>query len=177
MAVTIPCVCPLKADGTARHPNGDKVTLREKLNFRQGLMARNTVIVIKQEDPEAGAAEILAGLTEIYLLVGIESWTLTDRFGKVLPVSREAIRDLMAEHPDEAMTIGDEADERYSEAVIAPLVKRALTSSSITPTSDLTSPTTGSAPAPRKRSKPSLTTTSPTDGTERMSASRAGDYN
>jgi hypothetical protein len=173
---TIPCVCPKKADGTQRHET-DTVTLRERLDFRAGLTARNTVIIIKQEDPEANAADILAGLTEVYLLVGIESWTLQDARGKPLEVNRANVRQLMAEHPDEAMTIGDEADGLYSEAVIAPLVKRALTSSSSTPTTGSTSRTTGSVPVPLKRSKRSSTTTTPTDATERMSASRAGDYN
>ncbi len=174
---TIPCVCPPKSDGSSRHPNGDRVTLRERLDFRSGLAARNTVIVIKQEDPEAGAAEILAGLTEIYLLVGIESWTLQDAKGKPLDVNRATVRQLMADHPDEAMTIGDEADGLYSEAVIAPLVARALRSSSTTQTTDSMSATTGSVPVPLKRSKRSSTTTTQTDGTERMSALRAGDYN
>ncbi len=174
---TIPCVCPPKSDGSTRHPNGDRVTLRERLDFRSGLAARNTVIVIKQEDPEAGAAEILAGLTEIYLLVGIESWTLQDAKGKPLDVNRATVRQLMVDHPDEAMTIGDEADGLYSESVIAPLVARALRSSQPTQTTDSTSPTTGSEPRPLKRSKRSSTTTSPMDAIERMSASRAGDFN
>ncbi len=174
---SIPCVCPPKGDGSSRHPNGDRVTLRERLDFRSGLAARNTVIVIKQEDPEAGAAEILAGLTEIYLLVGIESWTLQDAKGKPVEVNRTTVRQLMADHPDEAMTIGDEADGLYSEAVIAPLVARALRSSASMQTTGSTSATTGSAPRPLKPSKRSSTTTSQTDGTERMSASRGGDYN
>jgi hypothetical protein len=173
---TIPCVCPPKSDGTQRHET-DTVTLRERLDFRSGLTARNTVIIIKQEDPEANAADILAGLTEVYLLVGIESWTLQDARGKPLEVNRANVRQLMAEHPDEAMTIGDEADGLYSEAVIAPLVARALKSSQPTRTTGSTSPTTGSVPRPLKPSKRSSTTTSTTDGTERMSASRAGDYN
>ncbi len=174
---TIPCVCPPKQDGSPRHPDGDTVTLREHLDFRSGLAARNTVMVIKQEDPEAGAAEILAGLTEIYLLVGVESWTLTDGKGKRLEVNRATVRQLMADHPQEAMDIGDEADGLYSEAVIAPLVARALKSSAPTPITSSTSRTTGSEPRPRKQSKPSSITTTQTDDTERMSASRAGDYN
>ncbi len=173
---TIECVCPPKADGSPRHPNGDKVTLRPKLDFRAGLTARNTVVLIKQDDPEADAATILAGLTEVYLLVGIESWTLTDGKGKAVPVSRSAIRELMAEHSEAAMTIGDEADGLYSEAVIAPLVARASKFSAPTPISGSTLATNGSVPAPRKRSKQSLTTTSQTDGIMPMSASQGGDF-
>jgi len=174
---TIRCVCPPKADGQPRHANGDTVTFRERLPFRDALAARNTVILIKQDDPEADAASILAALTEVYLLVGIESWTLTDGKGKPVPVSRQAVRDMMAEHVDEAMTLGDEADALYSEAVIVPLVNRAATYSQPTQTSASTSRTNGSRPAPRKRPKPSSITTIPTAGTERMSASPGGGSN
>lgn len=176
MATTIRCVCPPKTDGQARHPNGDTVTFRERLPFRDALAARNTVILIKQDDPDADAATILAALTEVYLLVGIESWTLTDAKGKPVPVSRQAVRDLMAEHVDESMELGDAADALYSEAVIVPLVNRAATYSPPTPINASTSPTNGSRPAPRKRSKPSSITTTPTGGTERMSASPGGGY-
>ena len=175
MAV-IPCVCPPKPDGAPRHANGDTVNLRPKLDFRSALSARNTVILIKQEDPDASAADILASLTEVYLLLGIESWTLTDGKGKAVPVSRQAVRDLMAEHSEEAMTIGDEADGLYSEAVITPLVVRASSYSPPTPISGSTSVTNGSSSVPRKRSKRYSTTTTPTDVIETMSASPVGDY-
>ncbi len=175
MAV-IDCVCPQRPDGSARHADGDTVTLREKLDFRSALHARNTVILLRQDDV-TDAAEILAALTEVYLRVGIESWTLADAKGKAVPVSREAVAALMTDHPDAAMTIGDEADELYSEAVISPLVARASKSSPPTPTKDSTSVTNGSSPTPRKRSKPSLTTTTRTDGTGQTSPLHAGGFN
>ncbi len=172
----IECVCPVRPDGAIRHPGGDTVTLREKLDFRSALTARNTVILIKQEDDQADAATILAALTEVYLLVGITSWTLVDAKAKPVAVSRDAVRALMDEHPDAAMTIGDEADALYSEAVITPLVNRASSYSPTTPTVVSTSVTNGASPVRRKRPKPSSTTTSRTDVIETMSASPAGDY-
>lgn len=175
MAV-IGCVCPPKTDGTPRHPNGDTITFRAKLDFRQGLEARNTALIIKQEDPEASVAALLAGLTEVYLLVGIVSWTLADEKGKPVPVTRENVRRFIAEHPEDAMTIGDEADGLYSEAVIAPLVARAQSYSPPTPISGSTSATNGSASGHPKRSRRSSITTTPTDGIERMSASPGGVY-
>ncbi len=175
MAV-IPCVCPPKADGEPRHPNGDTVKLRPKLDFRSALAARNVIILAKQEDENIGAGELLAMLTETYLLLGVESWTLTDGKGKAVPVSRSAIRDLMAEHSDAAMTVGDEADGLYSEAVITPLVARASTYSPPTPINGSTSAMSGRSPVPRKPSKRSLTTTTPTDVIETMSASPGGGY-
>ena len=175
MAV-IDCVCPVKPDGSARHPGGDTVNLREKLDFRSALHARNTVILLRQEGVE-DVAEILASLTEVYLRVGIESWTLVDAKGKAVPVSRDAVRDFMDAHPDAATTIGDEADEKYSEAVITPLVVRASKSSPPMPTSGSISATNGSSPTPRKRSKPSSTTTTRTDGTGTTSPLLAGGSN
>ena len=173
----IECVCPVRSDGAVRHPDGDTVTLRERLDFRSALTARNTVILIKQEDEQADAAAILAALTEVYLLMGITSWTVVDARGKPVPVSRDAVRDLMDKHPDAAMEIGDEADGLYSEAVITPLVARASSYSPPTPIAASTSATNGASPARRKRPKPSSITTSRTDGTERMSASPGGDFN
>jgi hypothetical protein len=174
---TFPCICPPKSNGDPRHPNGDTVTLRDHLPFRAGLAARNTVILLKQEDSEATTADILASLTEVYLLEGIESWTLYDDKGKQVPVSRSTIRAFMADHVDEAMTVGEEADGLYSASVIDPLVKRAATFSQPTPTTDSTSPTNGSSPTPLKRPRPSSISTSRTAGTEKMSASHGGDYN
>ncbi len=173
---TIDCVCPRKPDGNVRHPDGDTVTLREKLDFRSALTARNTVILLRQEDV-TDAAEILASLTEVYLRVGIESWSLVDAKGKPVPVSREAVAAFMADYPDAAMTIGDEADELYSEAVITPLVARASKSLPPTPTKGSISVTNGSSPTPRKRSKPSLTTTTQMDDIGTTSPLHAGGSN
>src|SRR4051812_49220185 len=122
---TIDCICPPGGDGEPRHPDGDTVTLRERLDLRGALTARNAFLVAKAEDPDMGAGEILAVLTETYLLVGIESWTLADGRGKAVPVNRAAVRDFIAEHPEAAMVVGDEADSLYSEAVVTPLVRMA----------------------------------------------------
>ena len=173
---TFTCICPPKSNGDPRHPNGGTVTLRDHLPFRAGLAARNTVILLKQEDSEATTADILASLTEVYLLEGIESWTLYDDKGKQVPVSRSTIRAFMADHVDEAMTVGEEADGLYSASVIDPLVKRAATFSQPTPTTDSTSATNGSSPTPLKRPRPSSISTSRTAGIEKMSASHGGGY-
>ena len=174
---TIECVCPPLRSGEVRHPEGDLITLRERLDFRSALHARNTVILMKQEDENSNAADILAALTEVYLLVGIKSWTLFDDKGKAIEPNRATIRAFMDEHPDAAMTVGDEADGLYSEAVITPLVARASNYSPPTPIKGSTSATNGRSPAPPKPSKRSSTTTTPTDVTATISASPGGDYN
>jgi len=150
------------------------VTLRERLDFRAALTARNMMIVIKTEDPDAGVAEILAALTETYLLLGIESWSLVDAKGKPVEPSRAAIREMLLAHPDAAMQVGDAADELYSQAVLLPLVARAQRSSPPTPTAQSTSaPRPSRAKHPRP-SRPSSITTTPTDATETTSLSPDG---
>lgn len=174
MDTTIPCVCPPRADGAVRHPDGDTVTLRERLDFRAALTARNTMVLLKTEDPDASAAEVLAVLTETYLLLGITGWSLVDAKNKPVEVSRAAIRDLLAEHPDEAMTLGDAADGLYSEAVILPLLARAQNSSPPMPIAGSTSAPKRSTPRSRKPSSPSSITTIPTDATATTSSPPAG---
>ena len=169
----IPCICPPKA-GEVRHPAGDTVTLRDRLDFRAATTARNTVAMMKQEDDEVSTAEILAGLTEVYLLLGIASWTVQDARGKPVEPNKATIREYLLSNPDMAMLVGDAADELYSESVIAPLVARASTSSQPTPTPASTSPTNGSGASHPKPSKRSSTTTTPTDDTETTSLSLVG---
>jgi len=171
--VTVECLCPPNAAGEARHPAGDTITLRERLDFRASLTARNTMVFVKTEDPDASTAEVLAALTECYLLLGIESWSVVDAKGKPIEVSKAAVRQYLLSKPDIAMTVGNEADGLYSEAVILPLVALVQKSSLTTPTSGSTSVTSPSSKRP-KRSKPSSITTIPTADTATTSRSHAG---
>ena len=171
---TIECVCPPKADGSPRHPNGDTVTLRERLSYVAAMTVRNDLGVLKNEDPDSSVGETLAVLSQSFALVGVESWTLTDEKGKPLPVTRANIRAFLDDNIDAGLVVANEAHERYYDKVIGPLVRTASTSSLPTPISGSTSARNGSVPAPRKRSKPSSTTTTPTDGTMPMSASPGG---
>ncbi len=173
--MNIPCICPPKADAV-RHPDGDEITFRDHLDFRSSLSIRNSIAVISAEDGEVSVAEILAVLTEGYLLYGIESWTLVDEKNKRIDVSKVAIRERLLSHPDIAMTVGDEADSLYAQAVMLPLLARAQTSSPPTSTNGSTLATRGSAKRP-KPSKPSSITTTPTVGTETTSASLVGGSN
>lgn len=176
MNVTIPCVCPPLSTGAPRHDD-DTITLRDKLSFRAGLTVRNTIIVSRTNDPDASVAEILAMLTEVYLFEGIEAWSLVDQRNKAVEVSRQTVRAFMEDHPEEAMTVGNEADGLYVEAVMNPLVRMASQSSPRTRTNGSTSLTTGSEPGRPKRSRRSSTSTTPTDGTTTMYASRGGGSN
>lgn len=173
MNVLIDCPCPPKA-GEPRHDQ-DTVTLREHLDFRSGVTMRKAIALLYAEDPGATGADVLAVLTEHYLLEGIEAWTLVDDKGERIEPSKPAIRTFLADHPDLAMTVGDQADDLYAEQVLLPLVKRAQMSSPDSPTDGSTSARNGSSEKAPKLSKRSSTTTTPTDATASLTSLPAGD--
>jgi hypothetical protein len=170
---TIDCICPPTKAGDTRHPDGDTVTLRERLDFRAALTARNAIALAQGEGDST--AEILAALTEAYLILGVESWTLVDERGKDIEVSKAAIREVLLAHPDEAMVVADEADDLYRDAVIAPLAAKAAKSSPPTQTTSSTSARNGSPTKRPKPSRPSSTTTTRTVATVTTLPSRDGD--
>jgi hypothetical protein len=174
----IECVCPARPDGSIRHPDGDTVNLRMKLDYKAAATVRYTVVLLKEDDGHpATPAEILAAIAEAYLFVGIESWTLTDAKGRPVPVERGTIQAFMDEHLDAAMAVGDEANGIYFKVVMSPLADRASTYSPPTPINGSTSATNGSSPARPRPSKRSSTTTTRTEDTVKMSASPGGGYN
>lgn len=181
MSVKIPCPCPA-IDGPQgpreRHPGGDTVTLRPMLDFRAAMTARNAVTIAREDDPELGFEDILTILTEVYILQGVESWTLVDAKGKPLPVTRGAIREKILSDQTRALLVGDAADDLYAKAVMLPLLQEAPTFSPDTPTDESTSRTIGSSPekAAPKRPKRSSITISRTDGIVETSASPGGAY-
>lgn len=170
----IPCICPVKPDGAVRHADGDRIELRERLDFRSSLAAQNTVFVLKAEDPDASSADILAALTESYLLSGVESWSVVDEKGKPVEPTRTAIRERLLTRLDVALIVAERADELYRDAVIAPLVRAASTSSRSTPTDESISAINGSPGPSRSRSSRSSTITTLTDDTEETLPQPAG---
>jgi len=177
--VPIRCVCPPKADGSPRH-EGDTITLRDTLGFVQTQTARNAVQLARQEAREEGvpldAPLALALLTEQYLILGIESWTLVDDKGKPIPVGRATIRAFL-EDPDlddVVSFLADEADGLYARKVMLPLLRTAANSSQPTPTESSTSPTPGSGTASADPSSPSSISTIPTAAIATTSKRRGG---
>jgi hypothetical protein len=178
MDIAIDCICPARADGEPRHADGDRVTLRETLDFRSVTAIRHGISLLEADGSEAmHAAEVLAVLTEGYVIYGIESWTLADEKGKPVPVSRAAIREHILSRVDVASVVGDAADELYGEKVLLPLLVRASKSSPTTPTEPSTSVRTDSPERRPRPSKRSSTTTSPTDGTGTITSLRDGGSN
>lgn len=173
MIVNIACPCPAKPDGTARHES-DTVTLSDTLDFRRATAIRNTIAFAKAEDDDVSTADIMAVLTEAYLLYGVEAWSLVDEKGKALAVSKPEIRARLLSSPVLAEPIGEAADGLYGPVILLPLVQRALASSGITPTPASTSARNTSPRSRQKRSKPSSTSTTQTAGTARITSLRAG---
>lgn len=176
MDVTIACPCPPKADGGSRHPDGDTVTLRDRLDFRSATTIRKAIGMVS-EDGNPDPAEILAVMTEWYCLLGIEAWTLTDERGKAVPVSRATIRESLLESEtaqEQASIIADAADALYMAAVLLPLLARASTSSLPSPTEPSTSAPKDSPAKRPKPSKPSSTTSIQTAAIVTTTPSRAG---
>jgi len=175
MDVPISCPCPT-AGGDLRHPEGDTVVLRDRLDFRQATTIRKA-IGLQSEDGAADPAEILAVMTEWYCLLGIESWTLVDVRGKPVPVSRTSIREQLLDNVDaidQVTDVADAADGLYMQAVLLPLLVRASKSSPTGQTEPSTSPPKASTAKSRKPSRPSSITSTPTDDIEATSSSLAG---
>lgn len=157
------CLCP--PDGS-RHPEGEAITFRERLDFRTALLARKSIAWLKNEDPDSGVPEILALLSEFYLLNCIESWTLRDAKGKPLEVSKTNIRSQVLASTA-AFDLADFADDIYTDQVLLPLAAAGSSSSLPSPTNGSTSPTPGNGPSrrPSKRSSIANTRTVATAGT------------
>ncbi len=167
MNVTIPCVC-------AGNHEQDTVTLREALSPRDAMAISKDLVVLRSGDPDSTAGDVLAVLTEGYILRGIESWSLVGDDGKPLEVTKGAIREAIMSDLGVFSTVGDVADELYAEAVMLPLLNRASPSSPPTPTEDSTSAPTDSGTTPRTHSKRSSTSTTPTDDIGTTFASHGG---
>lgn len=172
MDVYIPCICPPK-DGQSRHER-DTISLRDTLDFRQAITVRNEALVTRAADPDVSTAEIMAAMTEAYLVAGVTHWSLVDDRNKSVEVSKAAIRSLLLPSFEAATIVADAADELYREKVILPLLQPASSYSPPTLTAAGTSPTNDTpSKHPRPRSRSSTSTTR-TDGIGTTSALHAG---
>jgi hypothetical protein len=168
----IPCICPLK-EGQPRHDK-DTVELRERLDFRSSLAAQNAVRLLYGEDPDASEADVLAVLTESYVLSGIESWSVVGVDDKPITPNKPAIRDLLLPNLDVANLVAEAADDLYRQAIIDPLVRMVSSSSEPTQTDESTSPTSTSEEQNQNHSSPSSISTSPMDDIETTGLSLTG---
>jgi hypothetical protein len=165
--------CPCPPDG-GRHPDGDTVTFRATLPFWRVESIRSDMAELPTG---SSVQDVLGFLSELYLVHGIESWTLADDDGP-LAVNRPNVGEYILTRYDIAAQLAEVADQLYMEKVILPLVAKASASSQPSPTGGSTSPQpTDSTPSSEsgKPSKRSSISTIPTDDTETTSASPDGD--
>jgi hypothetical protein len=149
--------------------DGETFQFLARLPFRAVATIRYNVGTARQEAGEdLSPGEVMAVLSEGYLLFGLAKWSLKT------PINRPAIREQVLDNPERGPVLSDRADAIYSEQVLLPLVKLAGRLSPSTQTNGSISPTMDSLPSPRKRSKRSLTSTSLTDSTEAITAAPVG---
>ncbi len=149
--------------------DGITVTLYDRLDFQRATTVTKAVAFIDEQDPEIRPALVLAKLSEFYVLMGVESWSLP------YPVTSATIREHLLPRSDVGILV-DAADELYQEQVLLPLLARAQSSSPPSQTDTSTSVTPRGAKRPPKQSKQSSITTIPTEDTERTSPLRDGAY-
>lgn len=160
------CLCP----GTP-HADGDFVYLRPKLSLASGIILQEPVNDWLQV-PTAqrpGQEFMRAELSERYLTLGIAEWNIEDEAG-VIPVNSATIRIHLLDDYFRSQAVADKADDLYSEVALDPLRKLVAASSAATSTNGSTSATGSGSPKRRKRSKPSLTSTTPMDATATTSS-------
>jgi hypothetical protein len=169
ITVHIDCPCP-----NTPHEGGDIVSLRPKLDYASVASIKYAAANVSVEDPDSKWTEVMGVLSEGYILHGVIAWTFVDEHGGKIAVTKGAIRQLLLERPEVALIVGDKADEIYGEQVLLPLAKLAARSSPPMPMEPSTSATNGHSRKPRKRSSPSLTTTTPTGVTEEVTLPLVG---
>ena len=171
MDVLIPCVCP---GDEPRHPDGDTVTLKDRLGFDDAMACKQAMLLTGAEDSDPDAApRRLAAIIRQYLFSGIQSWTLMN--GKAIPVTATGIEQYILSDFTVANMVSNEAEALYNPQVLVPLAGRASRFSPPTPTAASTSRKKGSTSSRRKPSSPSSTTTTPTDDTVTTTTSLDGD--
>lgn len=156
--VAVACPCP----GTP-HSDGDTVFLGPKLSFRAGVMADSKIADIVNGSGDVD--EVKAALLETYVLDGVKAWTFVDAEGTDVPVEPSTIRAWLLSDYALGVIVAEKADALYGQSVTDPLVRRISASSPNGQTNGSTSVKPASLAKRRKRSSPSSTTTSPTEGT------------
>ena len=169
MEVRIACRCP------GEHGE-DVITFYDRLDFRRATTITKAIGFIENTDPATRPAEVLATLSEFYILYGVKEWTLVGPNKRALEVTTQNLRAQLLEHPDAGLLV-ETADSLYQEQVLLPLVARVSGSSQRSRTEPSTSPTPRSTrPKHPKQSKLSSISTTPTDGIETTSSPPDGAY-
>ena len=140
------CACP-----GIPHPDGDIAELRPYLDYLGGAEALASVTVTDDEGNSslADVGEWPVRIGPVFIRRGVVDWNLLDEDGDPVPVTREALEALRWE---DAYELADKADDLYGPQVLAPLLKRMLTSSKGGRTNGSTPPRRKSSRTPRQPS-------------------------
>ena len=139
--------------------NDGTVFLRPRLGLAAGIAIQRLIVDANQSDKPATVAELTGVLAEAYLLHGVDSWTYPE------PVTPLMIRAKLLDDFERGEPVADAADGLYMAAVIAPLLKKAATSSRSTSSNGSTSAHGNGHRSARKPSKRSSTSTTRTGAT------------
>jgi len=141
-----PCRCTGRAD--TLHPEGDEVYLHPEATMTCGLRA-NGAIAAAGNDP----SKLEALLGRVFIEEGIVGWTFTDADGDV-PITPATIEHYLPWGNGGAL-VSERANDLYSDAILAPLVRRLANSPQRGPTEGSTSPIRPSRQQRRNSSKSS----------------------
>lgn len=136
------CGCP----GTP-HPEGDVVTMRPFLGFVAGAEALRKII-----EADGNVDRIAELVGPVYIREGVVGWNVVDEEGPVPLDIDYLLADYTLAYP-----IAEKGDDLYSQAVLAPLLKRMSVPSVNGQNGTSTRRTKGSsakARSPRRRSSP-----------------------
>jgi hypothetical protein len=135
------------------HPGGHVVALKANLGLAGVVVARRKIIGSPPDEDE-----ITGVLLETFVRHGVAQ---VDG----LTATTADIEGLI-DAPDSGIMVGNAASELYGDTVLAPFVQMMPKSLPDSQTASSTSPTKDGSRKPRKRSKPSSTSTTPTDSIE-----------
>ncbi len=124
--------------------NGHRVTLHPKVTIPLGVAALSAI-------NEGGTFGTVFGrLAEIYLTLGIESWTFRDGRGQPEPITPDNIERFLP-FDEGGLEVAERADALYQATVMRPLRKRYPERFQTGPTESSTPPSPPSGPSRRTR--------------------------
>lgn len=138
------CRCP----GTP-HTSGDEVYLVSEPSMTMGLRANGA---IAKADGDPALLEVLLG--RVFIEDGIDGWTFVDEDGDEYGVTPDNIERLLPWSRG-GQLVAEKANDLYGEAILAPLVRRSLSTSQPGPTNGSTSATRPSRSVRRASSRSS----------------------
>lgn len=129
------------------------IELEPEITLPMGSAAVFAIRLATEESPGDTAA-MMAAIAQVYLPLGIRSWTFTEEDGSPVKRTRENLERLIPWDKG-GMEVTERADSLYAEKLMTPLVRRFSPSVRVGRTGKRTSPIPLRGPRPPKSSTPS----------------------